>query len=374
MDESHQDTNLQLDAITGKLATLLDQLAERREKCTTRAEKKHLDRLRRDAKKQVSAMIKLQQSVDHANAIIAKSSQALEKPQADKRPPRQSEASEVNSMLFRAVAGPFQNQHRLRLVRQRRSPELSQFLKPWKPSKSATTASMTKRKPGPTTTLKQSASTNSDDSGRIDVQSARPATEAPPEIEARPESDARLEIEVRPETEAHPETEVCPAAGISQEGNTPNLAPSQEVSTSKLNSDSDADSDSDSDQDPQSGSALSLCSSSSSSLDFPSQDQDGSADHSTQPPPLPRKSSRRISRIPRVPSSSQMPPLPPLPLAPLPLMPRAVPKSSSSSPSSSSAASTTDKLAEDLLSSLEKRYSLTMTRTVSTTSSIPSTL
>ncbi|EXJ54504.1 hypothetical protein A1O7_09844 [Cladophialophora yegresii CBS 114405] len=351
MGKTDQNATQQLEAITGKLASLLDQLAERREKCTTRAERKHLDRLRRDARKQVSAIIKLQQSVDNANVTIAKSSQALETAEAGGGTSRQSHASDVNSLLFRAVAGPFHNQHRLRPLQQRRSPELSQILKPWKQTKSASTANTCDSQSGPTTTLEHSTSTSSNDSGSIDAQSARPETEV------------RAEVEDRSETEAHP------ASGISQAGNTPDLVPSREATASYPSSDSDSY------QDPHSGSSPSLSSStssSSSSLDLPPEvpDQDLRAED-RQPPPLPRKSSRRVSRIPRVPSSPQRaPPPPPLPLAPPPLVPRTPHASvreswASSSSSSSSRASTTDKLAEDLLSGLEKRYSLTITRTVS---------
>ncbi|KIW62767.1 hypothetical protein PV04_10901 [Phialophora macrospora] len=341
MSDGHQDVNQHLEAISGRLASLLDQLAERREQSTTKAERKHLDRLRRDAKKQVSAIVKLQSSVHDANTVIAKSSDALGTPDTDSgRAPRQSLASDVNSMLFQAVAGPFQNQHRLRLVQQRRSLELSQLLKPWKQTKSQYPPKTREQQSGVTTatTLEQSLGTKSNDSGSPDTKPAGSG----------------------------------PTVEVHAEGDTPILlVPSQEESDRAP----DSDSESESDPAPNSGSL------SSSSFPSPSlqdrdqdQDQDWSSGHAAPlPPPLPRKSSRRMSFTPRVPSATQMPPLPsmpvPSPLHPLPLMPRTppplVPESASAAASFSSAASTAtaDELADDILSGLEKRYSLARTTT-----------
>ncbi|EXJ69266.1 uncharacterized protein A1O5_07302 [Cladophialophora psammophila CBS 110553] len=69
----------QLQAMSEKLERLLAQLAEQRGNCTTKTEKRYLDQLRKEVRKQAGSVARLRVSVDETMGIMAEFLHALEK-------------------------------------------------------------------------------------------------------------------------------------------------------------------------------------------------------------------------------------------------------------------------------------------------------
>ncbi|KAJ9614405.1 hypothetical protein H2200_002541 [Cladophialophora chaetospira] len=290
------DVDQQLQALSDKLGDLHQRLEEQCGRCATKREKKHLISLRKETKKQLATITKLQDSVEDTITILAKSSQALSNPCAEKIILQREDraVNDVHDNLFQAVTAPFQNQYRL--VQQMRNIELSHKLMPWKRTKPV----------------------------------SRQATHV--EDEACNNYATTLE--------QHP-------SSISDTGYLSMFCSNESTSSA-----GHTDLESSSEASEPASSATSACSSPRISV------QDWSIltppEGMPKPPPLPRKSSRRASYTPRVPSISFMPRSPPMPTTP----PPSVPDTEQSDPMNNADGGAIS--ASSILSNLEKRYSLTI--------------
>lgn len=388
----------QLDAMSQRLDRLLSQLSRQREESKTVAEKKHYNQLRKDIKKQATAVMKLQDSMEDIMTTLAKSAEVLDKLDAtEDGASRQTNVAtgDVNGMLFQIIAKPFQGgKHRLVMPVQQRNywnleigkklkllrrmkkasmdtrgnahPEVeeNENIRPLSTSNSGTTASE-----GPYTNESTNESTNE----------VVPSVSVPSSIQDEP---------ILPAVDEEPELETD-HDDVSNSSNQSNI------------------------------SSRSSLSSSISSPHISVQDWRNEAPHITLsidttclsavppplgsaaiPPPLPRKSSRRTAHTPRVPSLVKRKPVPSRSPTPASSVDgdfsstasiydagesnveagagsgsisgagssSVSVKSMSSSTSNNSASSVVE-----LLSTLEKRYSLTMPVSTMTPTSVPVT-
>ena len=345
------DVDQQLQKMSDRLDYLLLRLGEQREKCTTRSEKLYLDQLRRETKKQAAAITKLQGSVAGSRVLIARSSQALDGPGCEDSAMQSADCPNtdgVNDIVFKAVAMPFQRPYRLPR-QQSRSLDLGKKLMWWNRPKSAT------QRPA----------------------SAEPETSQKPDINREKASDTTATaVDVNlldSQTEQSPSEGVCECSSQEPAG-------LQSSSSSLRSSGKVTDPESKNDQDPIAPSPASArsfrertnpagsteptyitsCSSSvysNSSIRISIEDWSDLTpiEGGFFAPPLPRKSSRRVSHVPRVPSLRSTPPVPPMPSTPPPSVPEAMEYCSTNNSDAASVAS-----ARSILSNLEKRFTLTL--------------
>ncbi len=298
------DVDQQLQAMSEKLHHLLLRLEEQCEKCATKPERKYLNHLRKEAKRQLATIGKLQDTVEDTTTIITKSSAILKNPICEKAilQRKRRAVSDPNDILFQTIAAPFVRPYRL--VQQSRNIELSEKFKLdlgekfqdlsekfklWRIAMTATRSSVpaeNKSSHGSSSTLEQYPSSISDGNNTSGTGSRS----------ASPADDTDLESQ----SAAYETTSLPPSASSS---------PRISVQDWSILT-------------PPEGPKVA--------------------------PPLPRKSSRRVSYTPRVPSAKSMPPMPTTP-------PPSVPEWAELSQ-----ASTRDPSAGDLLSNLEKRFSLTI--------------
>jgi hypothetical protein len=320
----------QLKAMSENLLVLIRRLEQQRDKSTSKVEKKHLERLLKEARKQAASIAKLQASIANTVSIMAKSAQALEDPewinefsQDDDR----TAAKDAYELLFHLVTAPFQKQHRH--VKVRPSMDLGESLKAWRSRKNLVPEPvLEEHEPLPETasTPELSSATSSlrSDSVQADpripdetVEQDPSSTEEPtlsPVSESESQYESRFAIWRKPRSEIY-ELDSSPCCS---QATTPRIA----------------------------------------AMDW---ECINSPEGWAMAPPLPRKSSRRRSHTPKVPCripSRSLPPtsrLPPVPLTPPPSVPEVANPLGESAPEQKDRSSE-----EELLNHLEKRYSLTL--------------
>jgi hypothetical protein len=253
-DEQHSITQ-QLQDMSARLNLLQLQLSNQRDKCSNRVEQRYLDQISKDIKKQSVAMHRLRDSIDNTSGILRRSMQA------QRHFDSPCEAANLNDLLFRTVAQPFDGKHRLLQKKTKKTSVASKLVPRAKPAKLpwelVSSGSETSRSSSP---FSSKASTSSSISEPEVVNPS--ADNEPPPAPPKPSSPILQ-------------------APATKESERASIAASSDYSS-------------------PSSPARSTTSSPSITL------QDWSIltppEGLSLPPPLPRKSSRRTSYVPRVPS------------------------------------------------------------------------
>ena len=292
--------NNELRAMSEHLDRLTISLARQQGECATKIEKKRLNDLQKDVKEQAAAISRLRDSIRSVTAM-AMTSQALSEREDGKDFTPLPSADDPNDILFQAVTCPFRAKTRL-LVHRGWQLEMKKMRTiRWRLRARATNAPPDNRGIAPHVCTSSVVESTSTASKDNDI------TTSSEEIRPTTPQDTFKIVAAAPDTPSS--TSSSPKIVIQDWGI---LTPPEGLTT---------------------------------------------------PPPLPRKSSRRVAYTPRVPTRKTIPPVPPVPTSPPPAVPESVSTRSSIDDLSRRASSSTTssvRSAQSILSNLEKRYTKTL--------------